>query len=434
MNDTVKQQVTALLRADCMTADTLDFRTLMHLFLAQMRISLYGGRSSVAMLPTFLHPFGSLMEQEPVAVAELTDREVRVCLVTFVQGKPAITGADSFPVPGREYPAPFSDLIYAVAELLTPLLGQAKRIALCLPFPVDFDGQGDGVIRSFPGSMSVSDFQGQPILACLTRELESRGVSGQRLTLVNRPSAVLLAAGVLQPGMDRYLGLTWDSGADVGFAAPGSIVLRWRGIPGDLMLFDGGFFSAECVPFGLADLVKDRDCYAPGQDLYLKMVSMEYLGDLFRVVMIQAAERKLLTFSCRRDILSLTKLDLSPVLEFLQAPQGDGMLARFCREPGDNAVAIAVGEAILDRAARLVCANLSAVMTFAGGGRNPDKPLCVGLWGDALPPLLAERLKTHLHQFAAAELGLSFVLQQGADMPAVGSAAAALYNETENER
>lgn len=427
MNDAVKQQVTELLRVNSMTADTLNLRTLMNLFLAQMRISLYGGKASVAMLPTFLRPFGSLTEREPVVVAEITGKEIRVCLVSFAQGKPTITGADSFPVPGREYPAPFSDLIYAVAELLAPLTGQAERVALCLPFPVDFDGTGDGVIRSFPGSMSVSDYEGKPILADLTRELESRGISGKRLTLVSRPDAVLLAAGVSRPGMSRYLGLTWGSGVDVGFAAPGSIVLRWQGIPGGLMLFDGGFSSAECVPFGLADFGKDRDSYAPGRDLYLKMVSTEYLGDLFRIVMLQAAEKKLLTFSCSRNILSLTKLALPPVLEFLQAPQGDSMLARFCREPEDNEVAVAVGAAVLDRAARLVCANLAAVMMFTGGGRDPAKPVCVGLSGDALPSL-GQRLETHLYQFAAAELGFSFILQRGEDMPAIGSAAAALYN------
>ena len=99
----------------------------------------------------------------------------------------------------------------------------------------------------------------------------------------------------------------------MGFVAPGSIVLRWPGIPGDLTLFTGGFSQAQCVPFGLVDYSKDRDCYAPGLDLYLKMVSTDYLGEIFRLVMIKAAERKLLSFGCSRDILSLTQLDLETV-------------------------------------------------------------------------------------------------------------------------
>ena len=58
-----------------------------------MRVSLYGGVSSIPMLPSFLKPFGPLTEDTPVAVAEVDDREVRVCLVTFSQGQALCQGA-----------------------------------------------------------------------------------------------------------------------------------------------------------------------------------------------------------------------------------------------------------------------------------------------------------------------------------------------------
>ncbi len=44
------------------------------------------------------------------------------------------------------------------------------------------------------------------------------------------------------------------------------------------MLFDSGLSQAQCVPFGQVDFSKDRDSYAPGKDLYLKMVSTDCLG------------------------------------------------------------------------------------------------------------------------------------------------------------
>lgn len=428
MDQTIQQQLTDLLRANSMTPDTLHGPTLTQLFLSQMRVSLYGGVSSIPMLPSFLKPFGPLTEDTPVAVAEVDDREVRVCLVTFSQGQARCQGQDRFPVPGREYPAPFEDLIYAVAELLQPLLDRAKKLALCVPFPVDYDSKGDGSIRRFPGSMTVQDFAGKLVLASLAQELQERGASPLPMALVSQPDAALLAAGVQAPGHSRYLGLTWGSDVDLGFVAPGSIVLRWPGIPGDLTLFSGGFSQAQCVPFGLVDYSKDRDCYGPGLDLYLKMVSTDYLGEIYRLVMIKAAERKLLSFGCSRDVLSLTWLDLDTLVDFLTHPETGGTLAHFCREPQDREVGLAVGKAVLDRAARLVCANLAAVLQFIGGGRDASAPVCVGLQGTAFaaPPLKAA-FEAQVQSYLRETLGLHVTLWQGEDMLAVGSAAGALY-------
>ena len=429
MDVNTQQKLNDLLRAHGMTEDILDLPAMTHAFLSQMRIALYGGKTSIPILPTFLKPFGTLAEDRPVAVAELDDREVRVSLVTFSQGTPVLSDQAAFPIPGREYPAPLDDLLYAAAELLEPLLDRARAVAVCLPFPVDYDSKGDGAIRRFPGAMTVTEYEGKPVLASLKAQLADRDLPDLPMVLVSEPDAVLAAAGVDSPRQDRYLGLVWDSNIDAGFVAPGSIVLRWLAIPGHLMLFDGGFSSAECVPFSMVDYPKDRDSYAPGEDLYLKMVSTEYLGDTFRLMMIKAAERKLLTFGCSRDVLSLTCLDLDALIDFLNDPVHGGTMAHFCREPEDREVGIAVAEAVLDRAARLVCANLSAVLQFINGGRDPEKPVCIGLWGDALRYApVRKALERHLETFTRDVLGHHVTLCAGEEMPAVGSAAVALYN------
>ena len=380
------------------------------------------------MFPTFLPPFGTLTENKPIAVAELDDQEIRVSLVTFSHGEAHFSDQDRFPIPGREYPAPWEDLIYAIGELTQPLLDRAQGLALCLPFPVVYDGKGDGTISRFPGSMTIHGFSEKPVLASLREELQSRGCPIPPMTLINESDAVLLAAGVQNPGQGRYLGVTWGSSIDVGFVAPGSIVLRWPGIPGDLTLFTGGFSQAQCVPFGLVDYSKDRDCYAPGLDLYLKMVSTDYLGEIFRLVMIKAAERKLLSFGCSRDILSLTQLDLETVLQFMADPQAGGTLAHFCREPEDREVALVVAQAALERAARLVCANLAAVIQFIGGGRDANAPVCLSLQGSAFsaPPLMAI-FEAQVQAYLRDTLGLHVTLWQGDNALPVGTAAAALY-------
>ena len=427
MNDMTQQRLAGLLQANSMTPELLQQDTLSQLFLAQMRIALYGGTSSIPVLPTFLKPFGTLPEDTPVAVAEIDDREVRVSLVTFSGGQAKITDRDSFPVPGRDYPAPLSDLLFAVAELSQPLLDRAKALALCLPFPIDYDWQGDGSIRSFPPTMTVSDFAGKPVLAALTEEWKSRDLTPPPMTLVSLPAAVQLAAGALNPGQMRYVSLTWGSIFDLGFTAPGSIVVRQPGTPPALTPFACGFGHAQCVPFGLVDLIQDRDSAAPGQDLLLKMLSTEHLGDVYRLTMIKASERKLLTFGGSRDILSMRRLDLATMTEFLADPQNGGTLAHYFREGEDRTVALAVADAVLDRAARLACAALGTVLQFIGGGQDPEAPVCVALHGEAFqcaPLMQAFQARV---QSELTDHGLHLTLWQGEDAPATGAAAAALY-------
>lgn len=87
------------------------------------------------------------------------------------------------------------------------------------------------------------------------------------MTLVSLPAAVQLAAGALHPGQKRYVSLTWGSVFDLGFTAPGSIVVRqaWARPPA-LTPFACGFGHAQCVPFGLVDLIQDRTATRRGRN------------------------------------------------------------------------------------------------------------------------------------------------------------------------
>ena len=60
MDTTTRAQLEGLLASCCLSEADMDLRTLTQLFLTQMRIALYGGKSSIPMLPTFLKPFGEL--------------------------------------------------------------------------------------------------------------------------------------------------------------------------------------------------------------------------------------------------------------------------------------------------------------------------------------------------------------------------------------
>ena len=427
----IPAQVSDLLRLNSMDPNWVDLKTIINLFASQMRIGLYGGQSSVPVLPSYRSPVGTISKGQPVAVIAADETEIRAALVTLTESGVVIEERASFPAPGTDYPAPWEDYIYAAAELVEPVLSRTDLLCFCLPFPMEISqSHGDGTILRLPGNMRLTGWENKNICGSLTAEFSRRGISGKKIILLNGTAAIQMCGLVTHPGQSRYLGLTWGTGIDTSFSAPGSILLRVRGAGTGLMLYDTGAGGFTGVPFGAVDLIMDRDCPDPGQNLFTKMVSVSYLGNIYRLTMIKAVEMGLMTFGGGRDFLSLANLDASCVYDFLCAPQGDNLIAAFCKEPADREIALTVAKAVFDRAARLVCGSLSSVLLYTGAGRDVQKPACVMVSGTAFDnPLLSSLLTQYLEEFTAKVMGLHCTLYPEADAALIGGAAAALLNQ-----
>ncbi|MDF2838726.1 MAG: Hexokinase [Evtepia sp.] len=423
-------QVTPFLRRCGMAPEDVDFATMTNLFLGQMRIGLYGGASSIPMRPTDLSPSGSWPLMEPVAVVEISERDIRTALVTFTDRSPIIRLGDSFPMSDAERPSPFEDLIYAIATLLEPLIQESHAIALCLPFPLEKTAGGDFTILPSSLSIGIVDWEGKGICASLREELTSRGLSIKPILPIHTVSALLLGGMATQNKENRYLSLTWGHRVDSGLSAPKSAILKLKSGETKLMLLQCGSGGLTGVPFGVIDLVMDRDSQFPGKDLLDKMVSTENLGELYRFTMIKAVEADLLTFMCGRDFLSLRKLSLSSLSQFLAEPEGDNLLANFCRhDETDKAVSLSIARAVLQRAARLVCANLAATLILTGAGRTKDAPALVSVSGSAFShPFLGNLFAECVTAFIEGELNLHCKLHHDPDSVLIGGAVAVLLN------
>lgn len=408
--------------------DALSISTMAQQNVAQMRIGLYGGRSSLPMRPTELCPTGPVPQNEMVAVATCNEREIHTASLLFSADGPQITSGDTFPLPGAEYPAPISDLIFAAAELLEPLLESCCHAALALPFPLEYASTGEVYLVRPPAELRFSDWEGLDLHATLTQELSSRGFSGT-VRLLGCVSAAHLGAVSSYPAK-RYLSLYWDESFTSGFALPKTAILKVKSGETSLRLLDCGSGSLQAVPFGTVDLTMDRDSLYPGEHLMDKMLSTRYLGEQYRFSMIKAAEDSLLSFMCGREFLSLRKLSLASLLQFLQEPEGSNVLAEFCKhDPKDKEIALAVGEAVLTRAIHLILANLLALLQVSGAGRDPNSPVCVALGGDAFAQTaIYTRFASLLQTELTEKRGYFLSPYYTPDLILQGAGAAALLN------
>ncbi len=406
-----------------------DLTTLSQASLAQLRIGLYGGHSSLPLRPTHLGFPAPAPTAQLVTVALCTEREVRTAQVRFGPDGTNITPGESFPIPGADYPAPLQDLIFGAVALCEPLLQESRRLSLCFQWPLDYRSDGQIVLPRPPDALRLTDWEEVSLQEAAQRALQELSLPACQVQVLSAVSAAQLAAQQQRPGQSRYLALHWGSSCNAGFSMPESAILKLYSGKNTLKLLDCGLGALTALPFGAIDLITDRDSQHPGQDLLNKMVSTLALGEQFRSAMIKATEKDLLSFMCGRDFLSLRKLSTQALLKLLDDPDGDHQLAEFCRhEAEDKAVALAVGEAVVTRAVRLLCAQVAALLLLSGAGTDPNAPPLLALSGEAFTyPGLRQRLFHALETELPGVFGLTCTPYDDETLLPEGAALAALY-------
>ena len=95
---------------------------------------------------------------------------------------------------------------------------------------------------------------------------------------------------------------------------------------------------------------------------------------------------------------------------------------------GDAVIIGDICRAIFARAARAVCANISAILVCTDRGDDPAKPACVCADGSVIrhSAVFQQELQYYLNSFTRAILGRHAVLDIIDDSTTLGTAAAAL--------
>ena len=272
----------------------------------------------------------------------------------------------------------------------------------------------------------MSGYEGRLLCADLKDALRRLGASEVPVVLVNDTTAVALSgAGLLgTEGYDSLIGLVVGTGlntcCELDTGAIGKL-----GLPAGQSMFvnlESGCFDG--CPSGDFDLELDAATNNPRDHLFEKMVSGAYLGELCRLTLRAAAGEGLFTPAGAEKLLALDTLSSAQAdkLAMGEVPdefgKHDAKLVRdLCR-------------AIFERAARYVCANISAILVYTCKGRDEARPACVCADGSVIRHSLAfsTELNRYLDSFTRAILGRHCVIHTADEATTLGSAAAALLN------
>ena len=142
----------------------------------------------------------------------------------------------------------------------------------------------------------------------------------------------------------------------------------------------------------------------------------------------QGAEDGLFSSGLADTLRALDGLELVEADAFAARPYGGGLLSAACGSERDRELVYTIIDRSVERAARLVCCNLAAVLEQADLGRSIHRPACVVAEGSTFYKgyLFRRKLERLCHTYITEELGRHLVFRRVENANLLGTAAAAL--------
>jgi len=435
----IRERVKKFMQLNHMDHESIDIRSECEVFLKDMQNGLDGVKECLDMLPTYIPMTDEIRLNERVIVIDAGGTNLRVAVVYFNdEKKPVIEHFTKHLMPGVSTEVDRVEFFRTVADYLKPVINKSNAIGFCFSYPTEVLPDGDGKLIRFSKEIRVRGMKGQPVGAGILNALKNAGyIEPKSIVVLNDTVAALLGGKAAYSKMpyDSFIGYILGTGTNTCYIEKGFNMgkLQAAGKNYDTMLINMESGNYSKFPSGKIDREFDETTVNPGQASFEKKISGGYLGGLVFTLLKNAAKVSLFSETFKENIEKMDTITTIDANEFLHFSYGDNLLSNLCshdQEEGQNdrTTLHYLIDSLVERAAKLVAINLTAVIIKTGRGKDPCRPVCITADGSTFYKLknfrskLDHYLKIHLND----ELGLycEFVEVENANL--TGSAIAAL--------
>jgi hexokinase len=249
--------------------------------------------------------------------------------------------------------------------------------------------------------------EGELIGENLARALHASGSGKKHVVILNDTVTTLLAGTSTRWGrdFDGFIGFILGTGTNSCYLERNAEITKRSDLDMEqeqiINVESGGF---NRVQVGSLDQEFDQDTVDPGLYTFEKMVSGAYFGPLCLRAAQQAAREALFSRSAAGALLGIERVTTEHIDEFLSSPCSDrhplgAAVARGGEH--DPVLLFHIIDLLMDRAALLSAAHLSAVVCKSNRGKDPCMPVCVTAEGSVFHGLktLRRRVECALQRF-----------------------------------
>ncbi|KAF7558315.1 hypothetical protein G7046_g5834 [Stylonectria norvegica] len=353
-------------------------------------LSVEGG--SIPMNPTWVMDFPDGYETGTYLALDMGGTNLRVCQITLTDERSEFDIIQSKYRMPEELKSGSSDELWEyIADCLYQFLethhGDCSKLeslplGFTFSFPATQNYIDEGILQRWTKGFDIDGVEGENIVPQFEDALKRRGVPIHLAALINDTTGTLIASAYTDPKMK--MGCIFGTGCNAAYMEDcGSIPkLAHLNLPADTLMAincEWGAFDNEhkVLPRTPYDVTIDKESPRPGQQAFEKMIAGLYLGEIFRLVMVDLHDNKDVHIFENQDIKLLRKpytLDAS-FLSFIEEDPFENLQETYdlfasklnltCTRP-ELELMRRLAELIGTRAARLSACGVSAVCKKKG--------------------------------------------------------------------
>lgn len=405
---------------------------IVELFTSDMLKGLDGRESTLRMIPTYIEADNQFLTGVPVVAVDAGGTNFRAALVKFnVMGKLEISNLMNAKMPGLEGEISKAEFFNTIAGYVRPNAELSDRIGFCFSYPTEILPDKDGKLLQFCKEVQAPEVVGELIGKNL---LETLGMEEKQIVLLNDTVATLLAGKSASFGReyDSFMGYILGTGTNTCYIESNRNILKINSLDqakSQIINIESGAFGK--VPQSDIDIEFDNTTVNPGNYKFEKMFAGGYFGGLCLTALKTAAKEGVFTGAATSGIMALIELSSEDVNKFVSNPKsGCAPLHNFMKNKSDEDNCAEIIECLIDRSAKLVAANMAAVILKTNKGKSAEKPILITIEGTTFYKMhkLRSSFEKYLNEYLKDERQRYYEFTEVQQSSLVGAALAALIN------
>lgn len=413
-------------------ASDVDMEKLTGAFTVEMINGLEGKESSLRMIPTYIEADNEFKTEVPVIAIDAGGTNFRTAVIRFnQQGMLEFGKITNLRMPGLDREISGKEFFKAMAGYIEPFADKSDRIGFCFSYATEILPNKDGRLLQFSKEVKAPEVIGQLIGKSL---LEAMGTPDKQVVLLNDTVATLLAGKSSSFGKsyDSFIGYILGTGTNTCYIEQNSNILKNKELEqgrSQIINIESGNFSK--APRTDLDIAFDNTTATPGNYTFEKMFSGGYFGGLCLSVLKAAAGEGLFSVKASEKLMQVTSISSEEANIFVAGMNsGKNILSGCFTGKQDEETGRLIIDTLIDRAAKLVAANLAAVVLKTGKGKSAEHPILITIEGTTFYKLhnLKVRFENYISDYLSDDRKRYFEFTEVAQSSLIGAALAALID------
>lgn len=170
--------------------------------------------------------------------------------------------------------------------------GRQRELGFTFSFPVRQTSICSGALIKWTKGFSIEDVVGQDVVGELTKAMERAGLDMRVAALVNDTIGTLAGGRYYNP--DVIAAVILGTGTNAAYVERAQAIPKWHGLlpkSGEMVInMEWGNFRSSHLPVTQYDQALDDESLNPGEQIFEKMISGMYLGDIVRRILCKMAD------------------------------------------------------------------------------------------------------------------------------------------------